>query len=274
METAGLFNVMSYSAWQLVIGIAITTTMVVTVALMVVIERRLWAWPLAAVIGVTAPLLLIDLVFLGANLLKILDGGWLPLVLAAVLTGLMWTWTKGSRNLAQKSRRDAVPLADLIASLSQRPPHRVAGTAFFLTADPTVAPVALMHNLKHNRVLHEKNVILSVRTADTPRVEEDQRLEVQDLAPGFRLVSLTFGFMETPNLPRALAKARREGLKFDIMSTSFFIGRRTVAPSGRQGMPLLQDRLFSWMVRNAENPTDYFHIPPGRVVELGTQVSV
>ncbi|WP_374346786.1 potassium transporter Kup [Phenylobacterium sp.] len=269
-----LFAFRTSSAMASAYGIAITTTMVVTVALMVVIERRLWAWPLAAVIGVTAPLLLIDLVFLGANLLKILDGGWLPLVLAAVLTGLMWTWTKGSQNLAQKSRRDAVPLADLIASLSQRPPHRVAGTAFFLTADPTVAPVALMHNLKHNRVLHEKNVILSVRTADTPRVEEDQRLEVQDLAPGFRLVSLTFGFMETPNLPKALAKARREGLKFDIMSTSFFIGRRTVAPSGRQGMPLLQDRLFSWMVRNAENPTDYFHIPPGRVVELGTQVSV
>jgi KUP system potassium uptake protein len=255
-------------------GIAVTTTMVVTVMLLVVVQRRSWRWPLWAVTATCAPLLAIDLVFLGANLIKTAHGGWAPLALATALTWMMWTWRSGSQTLFEKTRRDAIPLADLIATLAARPPWRAPGTAVFLTSDPTIAPVALMHNLKHNKVLHERNVILSVKTADTPRVEDDERLEIEELSPDFKRLTAIYGFMETPNLPRALSLARGRGVKFDVMSTSFFLGRRSVAPSVRRGFTLLQDRLFGYLMRNAVNPTDYFHIPPGRVVELGAQVSI
>jgi KUP system potassium uptake protein len=255
-------------------GIAVTTTMVVTVMLLIVVQRRSWRWPLWAVAATCAPLLAIDLVFLGANLIKTAHGGWAPLALATVLTWMMWTWRSGSQTLFEKTRRDAIPLADLIATLAARPPWRAPGTAVFLTSDPTIAPVALMHNLKHNKVLHERNVILSVKTADTPRVEDDERLEIEDLSPDFKRLTAIYGFMETPNLPKALSLARGRGVKFDVMSTSFFLGRRSVAPSARRGLTLLQDRLFGYLMRNAVNPTDYFHIPPGRVVELGAQVSI
>jgi KUP system potassium uptake protein len=137
-----------------------------------------------------------------------------------------------------------------------------------------MAPVALMHNLKHNKVLHEKNVILTVRTAETPRVEDDQRLRIEAINDDFKKVTVTYGFMESPNLPKALALCRKQGLKFDIMATSFFLGRRSVVPSAHSGMPLWQDKLFIYLMKNAANPTEFFKIPPGRVVELGAQVTV
>jgi K+ transporter len=140
--------------------------------------------------------------------------------------------------------------------------------------DPDVAPVALMHNLKHNKVLHEKNVILTVRTTDRPRVPEAQRALIEPINDDFKKITLSYGFMESPVVPRALGQCRKQGVKFDIMSTSFFLGRRSVIPSANQGMPLWQDKLYIFLMRNAANPTDFFHIPPGRVVELGTQVSV
>ena len=186
----------------------------------------------------------------------------------------MWTWVRGTQILTAKTRRDSLPLSDLIEMLSARPPHRTAGTAIFLTSDPGVAPVALMHNLKHNKVLHEKNIILTVKTVDRPRVRDDKRIEIEPINDDFKRVVLSYGFMEQPNVPRALGLCRKQGLKFDIMSTSFFLGRRSVVPSSTQGMPLWQDRLYIFLMRNAANPTDFFHIPPGRVVELGTQVSV
>ena len=144
----------------------------------------------------------------------------------------------------------------------------------FLTSDPSIAPIALMHNLKHNRVLHEENLILSVITADTPRIADDARVRVQDLSPDFKQLTITYGFMETPDIPGALARARLGGLKFNVMATSFFLGRRSVVAAARHGLSLWQDRLFIYLMRNAENPTDYFHIPPTRVVEMGAQVSV
>ncbi len=269
-----LFSFRTSSAMASAYGIAVTATMVVTVLLMIVIEQKLWRWSLALSLAVSMPLLAIDLVFLGANLLKVLDGGWMPLLLGAALIFLMWTWTKGARILFEKTRVEAIPLRDLIASLQQRPPHRVVGTAVFLTSDPTTAPVALMHNLKHNRVLHEKNLILSVETADTPRVEDSARIRISELSRDFRILNVTYGFMETPNLPKALALARQQGLAFDLMATSFYLGRRSVVAATRSGMPLLQDKLFIYLMRNATNPTDYYKIPPGRVVEMGTQVSV
>ena len=255
-------------------GIAITATMVITVLLLFVITRRHWKWPLWAAAILCAPFLLIDLVFFGANTLKFAQGGWFPVILGMGLMLIMWTWTSGARILSAKAHRDSIPMADLAETLKARSPHRVEGTAMFLTSDPTVAPVALMHNLKHNRVLHRQNVILTVQTADVPRVQPEDRVELGPINEDFRRVTLHYGFMETPNVPKALGLCRQKGMKFDIMSTSFFLGRRSVIASAHSGMPLWQDKLFIFLMRNAANPTDFFSIPPGRVVEMGAQVSV
>ena len=236
--------------------------------------RRFWKWNWFQTGALLLPLGLLDIVFISSNLLKIPDGAWLPLLLGLGLVVIMWTWTQGSQILSEKTRREAVPLVDLIAMLKARPPHRAPGTAIFLTSDPDMAPVALMHNLKHNKVLHEKNLILTVRTGETPRVSEHDRVRIEPVNEDFRKVILTYGFMESPNVPKALGVGRKLGLKFDIMSTSFFLGRRSVVPSANAGMPLWQDNLYIFLLKNAGNPTDFFRIPPGRVVELGAQISV
>ena len=255
-------------------GVAVTGTMLVNTLMSWSVVTKKWKWPMWAVLGTLIPFGVIDGVFLTSNLLKIPDGAWMPLVLGGGLVLIMWTWVRGTQILTEKTRKDSLPLNDLIEMLKARPPHRAPGTAIFLTSDPEVAPVALMHNLKHNKVLHEKNVILTVHTADRPRVADSQRVTMEPISDDFKRLTITYGFMETPNVPRALGLCRKQGLKFDIMSTSFFLGRRSVVPSARQGMPLWQDKLFIFLMRNAANPTDFFHIPPGRVVELGTQVSV
>jgi KUP system potassium uptake protein len=158
--------------------------------------------------------------------------------------------------------------------LSRKPPHRAPGTAMFLTANPDLAPVALMHNLAHNKVLHERNVLLTIETAETPRVSEEDRVRIEAIGTDFRRVTLRYGFMESPNVPKTLAHCKKMGLKFDIMSTSFFLGRRSLVPDARSGMPMWQDHLFIFLMKNAASPIDFFKIPPGRVVELGTQVTV
>lgn len=255
-------------------GVAVTGVMLINTLMAWFVLRHRWKWKLWLILAILVPFGFIDAVFLTSNLLKIPDGAWMPLVLGAALVVLMWTWVRGAQILTDKSRKDSLPLADLIEMLKARPPHRVPGTAIYLTSDPTVAPVALMHNLKHNKVLHEKNVILTVRTAERPRVPDSHRIAMEPISDDFKKLTLTYGFMETPVVPRALSLCRRQGLKFDIMSTSFFLGRRSVIPSAQHGMPLWQDRLFIFLMRNAANPTDFYHIPPGRVVELGAQVSV
>jgi KUP system potassium uptake protein len=255
-------------------GIAVTGAMFVDTLLAWVILRHLWKWSLTRSLALLVPLGLLDLVFISSNLLKIPDGAWMPLVMGGALVTLMWTWTKGAQILFDKTRRDSIPLDDLIAMLKARPPHRAPGTAIFLTSDASVAPVALMHNLKHNKVLHEKNVILTVETVDQPRLGETERVSMETISPDFKRITIKYGFMETPNVPKALGVCRKQGLKFDIMSTSFFLGRRSVVPSAQSGMPLWQDKLFIFLLKNAANPTDFFHIPPGRVVELGAQVTV
>jgi KUP system potassium uptake protein len=199
----------------------------------------------------------------------------MPLALGGALVVVMWTWTRGANILTEKTRRDSVPLVDLVDILRARAPHRAPGTAIFLTSDPEMTPVALMHNLKHNKVLHEKNIVLTVRTAETPRVKEEDRITIEPVNDDFKKVIVSYGFMESPNVPKALAQLRKtQGLKFDIMATSFFLGRRSVVPSAHSGMPLWQDKLFIFLMRNAANPTDFFKIPYGRVVELGAQVTV
>ncbi|ESQ85654.1 hypothetical protein AEAC466_00335 [Asticcacaulis sp. AC466] len=255
-------------------GIAVTGAMMVDTLLAYVFLRHVWKWKRWQAWALLLPLGTLDLVFFGSNLLKIPQGAWLPLLLAGILVMIMLTWATGSRTLADKSKRDSVLLIDLIEMLKKRPPHRVAGTAIFLTSDAEAAPVALMHNLKHNKVLHEKNIILTVKTVGVPRVAEGNRVSIEIINEDFKKVTLIYGFMESPNLPRALGLCRKLGLKFDIMATSFFVGKRSVVPSANSGMPLWQDKLFIFLMKNAANPTEFFHIPPGRVVELGTQVTV
>jgi KUP system potassium uptake protein len=269
-----LFMFQTSTAVASAYGIAVTGAMFVDTLLAYVIVRKLWRWSWIPTLLLLVPLTLIDLVFISSNLLKIPDGAWLPLLLGAGLVLLMWTWTQGNHILSEKTRREAVPLADLIEMLRARAPHRVPGTAIYLTSDVDIAPVALMHNLKHNKVLHEKNVLLTVQTAETPRVREEDRVRIEPVSDDFKKVYLTYGFMESPNVPKALGLCRKRGLKFDIMSTSFFLGRRSVVPSAQSGMPLWQDRLYIFLLKNAANPTEFFRIPPGRVVELGAQVSV
>ena len=255
-------------------GIAVTGTMIVTTCLLVVVQRKVWKWQWWQSALLTGPLLMIEAAFLGANILKIPNGGWFPLVMGFILFIIMLTWVQGSKILTVKTRRDAIPLKDLLRTLMAHPPHRVAGTAIFLTSDAFFAPVALMHNLKHNKVLHEKIAILTVKTAETPRVDDRDRIEIEEIMPDVKQVTVRYGFMESPNIPKALTMCRKQGLKFDIMSTSFFLGHRTIVASATSGMPLWQDQLFIFLSKNATNATDFFHIPSGRVVELGTQVVV
>ena len=256
-------------------GIAVTGAMFVDTLLAYVVLRLVWKWNLWQTAALLIPLAMIDMVFIASNALKIPDGAWLPLVFGAVLVLIMWTWTRGAQILTDKTRRDSVPLVDLMEILRARAPHRAPGTAIFLTSDPDMTPVALMHNLKHNKVLHERNVVLTVRTAETPRVADEDRVRTQAINADFKKVEIFYGFMESPNVPKALAILRKQqGLKFDIMATSFFLGRRSIVPSANSGMPLWQDRIFIFLMKNATNPTDFFKIPPGRVVELGAQVTV
>jgi KUP system potassium uptake protein len=255
-------------------GLAVTGTMLATTILAYIVVRRMWKWPLWQAGLLIAPLISLDAVFLLANGLKIATGGWLPLTLGICLFTLMYTWVRGTQVLTDKTRRDSVPVTELIEMLRARAPHRVPGTAIFLTSDPDTAPVALMHNLKHNKVLHEKNIIATVHIAETPRVADAERVVITPFNEDFKKLVINYGFMETPNVPKALGLCRKQGVKFDIMATSFFLGRRSVVPAAQAAMPLWQDKLFIFLLKNGANPTDFFKIPAGRVVELGAQVSI
>jgi KUP system potassium uptake protein len=255
-------------------GIAVTASMVVDSLLAFVVVWRLWKWPLWGALSVMGLFLTIEMAFFSANLLKLFDGGWVPVLIGITVVLAMWTWMRGSGFLSSKTHRDSIPMRDLIRMLEKSKPTRVSGTAVFLTSDPQVAPSALMHNLKHNKVLHERVFIINVKTEETPRVSPANRYEVEQLSDDFTRVTLHFGFMESPRVPAALANLRKAGLKFDIMTTSFFLGRRTIKASPNSGMPLWQDKLFIAMSRQSANATDFFSIPSDRVVELGAQVTV
>ncbi len=264
----------SSSALASAYGIAVTGTMVLTSLLAFVVVRRAWGWPAWLAAAVIAPFLLVEVVFLLANLMKIADGGIVPLVIAAAAAVVMWTWLRGTAIVFEKTHRESIPLADLVAMLERSPKTRVPGTAVFLTSDPETAPSALMHNLKHNQVLHQTNVILQVRTAPKPRVAPGRRIALAEISPDFKLLQLTFGYMETPNVPAALAQCRKLGLKFDIMKTSFFLGRRSFKALARSGMPAWQDRLFISLASGSANATQFYRLPTGRVLELGQQMTI
>ncbi len=264
----------SSSALASAYGIAVSGTMVVTATMAFVVIWRMWHWSPFAAAALMLPFILIDLTFLSANMLKVVEGGWVPLALGGFVMVIMYTWRRGSRLLFEKTRRLETPLDELVNMHERKPPQRVPGTAVFLTSDPKSAPTALLHSLKHYRVLHEKNIILSVETTHTPRVEASKRVRIEPVGATFMRVFLRFGYMETPNIPKALALARKLGLQFDIMSTSFFLSRRALRRASRSGMPRWQDRMFITLARSANDATDYFQIPTDRVVEVGTQVNI
>ena len=255
-------------------GIAVSGTMVTTTALAFFVVWRLWRWPLWAALALVCAFLSIDVSFFVANLSKVLDGGWVPLMIAAAMFVTMWTWSRGSAILAVKTHRDSIPMVDVIRMLEKSKPVRVPGTAIFLTSDPSVAPSSFMHNLKHNKVVHERVVMMCVRTETSPRVPGSQRVEVRALSPDFISLTIHFGYMESPRIPVALAALRKAGLKFDIMTTSFFFGRRSLKPSQNSGMPHWQDLLFIALAKQATSAPDFFNLPSDRVVELGAQMKV
>ncbi len=258
-------------------GISVTGAMVVTSIMAFEFVRVRWNWTLPMAIAVLTPLLLLEFVFLGANLLKIHDGGYVPVLIATAFTVIMWTWRRGSAILMEKTRHTDIPLSSFVSSIERKSDHspaHVPGTAIFLTSDPESAPAALLHNLKHNHVLHDKNVILTIRTTNKPRVAQEDRYSVEKVSDRFSRVELRFGFMESQNVSQALATLRKTGLKFDIMSTSFYLGRRKLVPDAKSGMPHWQDRLYIALANAATDPSDYFRLPANRVVELGSHVII
>ncbi len=263
------------SAMAAAYGIAVTGTMVVTTLLAYIVVRHRWNWSRPLALAAILPFLTLDLIFFGANILRVIEGGWVPLVIAAAIGLIIFTWVRGKKIVGAFEKRQSIPLADLAAALAKRPPERVSGTAVFLTGNPHAAPGALLHNLKHNKVLHERNLIVSVRTADRPFVSDEDRAKVERVDDSFSIVTLLYGFMESPDVPRDLGVGNKtEQLGLDPMRTSFFIGRNTLKPDAEKGMPPWQDRIFMFLQRNASDPTDFLKIPPGKVLELGEQVTV
>jgi len=255
-------------------GVSVTAAMVIDTLLAFFVVWRYWKWPLWQTALTMIPLLFLEQVFLTANFLKVFEGGWVPLLLAACIGLIMVTWVRGSRLLVKQTRKNEADLDWLLRKLEAKPPHRVPGTAVFFTADPTAAPTALMHNLKHNRVLHERNIILSIRTEEVPRVPRYERVSVDRVTDTFIRVVARYGFMETPSVPKILEVCRRKDLNIDIGATSFFLSRRNLRVTPKSEMPGWQDRLFVAIARSAQDATTYFQIPTDRVVEVGTQVAV
>src|SRR5690348_4275929 len=256
-------------------GIAVTGTMAIDTLLVMLVAWRRWNWSLAAVIPLTIGLLCVDLSFFGANTLKIPDGGWFPLVLGLFLFAVMTTWRRGRELVVREIKQGGLALAPFIENMAEHPPLRVPGTAVFLTANQYAVPHALLHNLKHNKVLHERNVMLTVQILETPVAEAEERIEITPMDGGFYGLELRFGFAEDPNIPQALSMCGREGLSFDLMDTTFFLSRETiVADARRPGMALWRDKLFVFLARNALPATAFFQIPGNRLIELGAQVEI
>ena len=256
-------------------GIAVTGTMAIDTVLVMIVARRMWQWSRALVIGLGAVLLVIDLSYFGANTLKLLQGGWFPLVLGLLTFVLMTTWRRGRELVVREIKQGGLALLPFIANLAGHPPIRVPGTAVFLTASQDSVPHALLHNLKHNKVLHERNVLLTAETLETPVAEADERIVVVNLGHGFFSLLLRFGFAEDPNIPLSLVECARSGLPFDLMDTTFFLSRENiVADARRPGMAAWRDKLFAFMARNALPATAFFQIPGNRLIELGAQVEI
>lgn len=255
-------------------GIAVTGTMVISSSVMFIVARRLWHWPVSLVVAIVLPLFVIDATFLFSNLPKLFDGGFVPVMISATLVMMMHIWRRGSHSLHRQSRDYHYRMETVIREINHYPPARVDGTAIYLSSNRDYAPSALLQNLKHNKVLHEENIIITVDFKHMPYVSEETRVVVEPLCDDFSRVTLSFGYMEQPNISKGLSILRENGFKLDMMNTSYFISRRNIVPSARFGMPLWQDRIFIMMANNATDAAEYFHIPSSRVVELGVQMTV
>ena len=256
-------------------GIAVTGTMIVTAAMAFVVIWKRWSWPLWAAAAVMAPLAFVDVVFLASNLIKVVEGGWITLLVGGSMLVIMLTWRRGTEIVMEQAKTNEIPLDDLVHALTKKPPQLIeGGTGIYLTSQPDRAPTAFLHTLKHFRVMHERVVIMSIRTASVPRVSPEKSVTVRELSPRFWQIEVVCGFRETPNVPRVLATVRKLGWKFDIMSTSFILSRRSFKPAARSRMPLWQDQLFIALAEHAMDATEYFRIPKERVVEIGTQVGI
>lgn len=255
-------------------GISVTGTMVVTTVLAAVVVWRTWNVRLWIAILLVAPFLIIELTFLSANLLKVLEGGWVPLLFGVIMVIAMLIWVRGTNLLYERQRRTEVQMSELPRILAEREIARVPGTAIFLTTDPATVPASMIQNLKHNKVLHEQNVILTIDNLQQPYVVENDRVEISSILQGVLLLRMRYGYAETPNVLKALAHCRQLGWKFDIMQTTFFLSRRALRPDANSGMPLWQDRIFIVMARNADTASDFFRLPVDHVMEVGTQVKI
>jgi len=255
-------------------GIAVTGVMVISTCYAAIVAARQWKWGTRVALIVFAPLALIDLAFLSSNILfKFSQGGWLPLLIAAAVYVLMETWRLGRRAHQERIRDESMPL-DLFLERADKTPVRVAGTAVFLTARGDAVPGALLHNLKHNKVLHERVLLTNVVVEETPNVPQERRIELKKLGKGFFSVRIHHGFFETPDIPRALHEARRFGLSVDVDTTTFFVGRETLLPGEHPVLGGWRTWLYTLLVSNALSPAKFYHLPPNRVVELGTQVTI
>ena len=256
-------------------GVAITTTMLITTVLFYVVARRRWHWPAAAALPIAAFFITIDLAFFGANMLKIAHGGWFPLLVSAAILFLMLTWRKGRRVLRSRLGEMCIPLDAFLSELKSQNIRRVPGTAVYMSGNRFGTPLALLHNLKHNKVLHEEVVLLTVRTEEVPYLTNPRdRVALENLHEGFWRAQIHFGFMEKPNVPVALERVKQAGLRFDPMRTTYFIGRETILATRKRGLSSWRGSFFAWMTRNAGDVTSYFCLPPNGVVELGARVEV
>ena len=255
-------------------GIAVTGTMAIDSILIFVVMRDLWRWPIVLCALISMFFLSIDLAYFSANIVKILVGGWFPVVVGIVVYTLLATWKRGREILFERLRPGAIQLQPFIDSITEHPPVRVPGTAVFLTATQEGVPHALLHNLNHNKVLHERVLLLTVRAEDIPHVPDSQRVEVKPLSNDFYRLTVHYGFKDEPDLPRALELTRTQGLDFNMMETSFFLSRQTLVPTQSPGMALWREKLFAAMSRNAASATVFFKIPTNRVVELGTRIEL
>jgi KUP system potassium uptake protein len=264
----------SSSALASAYGIAVTGTFMCTCVLAVIVFRRQYHWPRSAALAVWGGFFAIDFVFFSANITKVIEGGWVPLALGLLLMAMMTTWKQGRDLMFSKWKQDSLPLASFLSRLPQSRTIRVPGMAVFLTGNPDYVPAALLHNLKHNKVLHEKVLFVTVSTLDEPEAGPDRRTEVIELAPGIHRVLLRYGFMESPNVPRALEDMRAKGVAYDTMQTSYFLGREVLVRAMAPKLSLWRLWLFLVMARNAVPATEFFRIPSDRVVELGVRVAI
>ncbi|AVR88317.1 potassium transporter Kup [Thauera aromatica] len=264
----------SSSALASAYGIAVTLTMMIDTVLAFVVVRRLWEWGMLPALAFILVFLITDMAFFSANLTKVLAGGWFPLLIGAVIFTLLTTWKRGRSLLNERIRSDTMPLELFIHSLFNDPPPRVAGTAVFMTTWLDGVPRALLHNLLHNKVLHQQVLLLKVETADIPYVPPQERLRLTPLDFGFHQLSVHYGFKDEPNIPVELARCRELGLSINMMETSFFLGREALVSRMGSGMARWREKLFIVMFRNAGSAADYFRIPPNRVIELGTQIEL